>query len=71
MATSWYRDRRDADALQQALERFERLLRDGIRADEAGAAIQSGLEPGLARLFMLSAGLRRAGARAPDRKSVV
>lgn len=66
MATSWYRDRREADALQQALERFERLLRDGIRADEAGAAIQSGLEPGLARLFMLSAGLRRAGARAPE-----
>lgn len=66
MATNWYRDRREAEALERSLERFESLVSDGTPPEEAIRAAASGLEPALARLLALSAGVRLAAAPAPE-----
>lgn len=62
-----FSERRDAEALHQALERYERLLAAGADADRAAREASRLLTPGAAPLFALADAVRVSGrpAQAP------
>lgn len=66
MTTNRYRDRREADALDRAIGRFEALVRGGMDPADAGPLAARDLDPSLRGLLALSVGLREAAAPVPD-----
>lgn len=60
-----YSDRRDAEALQEALERHQDLLAKGVAATKARARIASELPGQASALFALAAGMGDAAAPTP------
>ena len=58
MAASGFSERRDMEALQQALERYERLLAKGVSAEAAAREASKLLTPGAAPLFVIADAVR-------------
>jgi hypothetical protein len=57
------RDRRRASALQLTLERYERMLADGVSPEKARSEASGALTGSDARAFAIAAGLRETGER--------
>lgn len=64
--TPRFRESRQADALQKALERHQRLLAGGADPAKAGKTVFAGLDPKIGRLFGLAVGLAEATTPAPE-----
>lgn len=65
MADNGFSERRDAEALQRAWERYERLLAKGTSAEDAAREASRLLTPGAAPLFTLGDAVR-VSARPPE-----
>src|SRR5437016_1878849 len=58
LAAEGFSERRDMEALDRALERYERLLAKGVSADAAAREASKLLTPGAAPLFVIADAVR-------------